>query len=212
MTAADLSAALDPDGGVQIDYALGDGGSAVLSYPAATRLLSEACAPADGGTGRLNCGSDFWTVGVYLTVTAGGEDLQSFRRLSVRLKAPGSIDHNPTVTGLTVQPDAGAVQLLAKAPESDSETYAATLRDGGTETWAKGLILSWYVEDGELAHATTVLPDGPADAGRDWPALLANSWTPPSPAHAVESILVLRDTRGGVGWARQSIAADGGTP
>jgi hypothetical protein len=147
-----------------------------------------------------------------LTVSVDGEQLKSFRRLSVRLQTPASIDRNPSVTGLTVQPDAGAVQLLAKVPAGASETYSATTFDGGTEPWAEGLILSWYVEGGELAHATTALQDGPADAGHDWPALLTNSWDPPSPAHAVESILVLRDTRGGVGWARQSIAADGGTP
>jgi hypothetical protein len=206
-----VALAIDPDGGLSLDYDLGDAGSATLDWPVEPEKLLAFCA-ADAGI-RLNCAGDALTIGVYLTVSAGGRDLVAFRQLSLRLRAPPSLDQNPTIEGLKPAasdgggPD-GSIPLLAQVPEASSETYPSDA-DGGS--LAEGLTLSWYVSAGALAAASTSLPAAPASAPRDWAPLTSNWWTPPASGEATAA-LVLRDSRGGVGWLTRTIAADGGPP
>lgn len=64
----------------------------------------------------------------------------------------------------------------------------------------ESLELAWFVDDGTLEWATTTLRAAPANAERDWTALLQNYWTAPASSTPRTFILVVRDNRGGVGW------------
>jgi len=109
--------------------------------------------------------------------------------------------------------------------ESASEPFLASeLPAAGTDTLRREtLVLSWFASDGSFPRAggfgdgdgpiggsggeRTTFVDGQSDFG----TLLANQWRLPRTLAGGESalVLVLRDERGGVGWAEHRFAIEG---
>lgn len=129
--------------------------------------------------------------------------------------------------------------LTAEVPSSASDRYSQTIfvptvtdggEDGGddagfmlppgarvTVTAVEGLTIAWYVEEGSLSSATTLLAAGQLDdAGsdvRDSGPLVTNTWTIPAGTRGtVKVIAVIRDTRAGVDWLESSFDVQGGAP
>jgi hypothetical protein len=96
-------------------------------------------------------------------------------------------------------------------PDFDATDTSSTVARG-LEARREGLNLAWYVAGGRLATATTALSLTAATATPTWARLIQNWWLPPTAGSVVELILVLRDSRGGVGWLRQSVTVPWGTP
>jgi hypothetical protein len=86
--------------------------------------------------------------------------------------------------------DDGGMEDGGCPPSPSSEVY-------------ESLSLAWYVEQGQLAEATTSMPEVPFGEPLDWSSLLVNRWTPPAQAGTYQMILVVRDNRGGIGWLVQ---------
>lgn len=85
-----------------------------------------------------------------------------------------------------------------------AETYLAV--DGATRTIAtrrEGLTLSWYATFGHFTEANTGRTESDPD-GID----TVNTWTAPSDPGVVKLWTVLRDDRGGVGWAEYALTVD----
>jgi hypothetical protein len=59
---------------------------------------------------------------------------------------------------------------------------------------------SWFSTAGTFANDTTA-PDGAVAVGQSTPTYAENSWTAPATPQKVYMWVVLRDNRGGVGWA-----------
>lgn len=105
----------------------------------------------------------------------------------------------PRDGGMPPRTDAGEPD--AGEPDAGvTEADAGLDSDGGSRSQREGLSLAWYVDRGQLESADTTLRQGNAAETRNWTALLENGWTAPDGGGAANFILVVRDTRGGIGW------------
>jgi hypothetical protein len=192
MTSEALSSALDPDGGVVINYALGSGSAAVFAYPVSPAVLRSVCAAqpifpsdagdfdagaADGGdadsgtddggfssTLRLPCAGSL-NVEVLLTATAGGRQLQSYRTLSMLFTAPSQVNTNPGIDGLEFFASGSDAGLLDGDALQYGQTYAlqALVPASASDSYTQGNPAGQGAEDAGGAD-----PDGgtnPADGG-----------------------------------------------
>jgi len=121
-------------------------------------------------------------------------------------------------------------QLVALLPASASDSYSfggfgmggpPDLDGGRSFTLYEGLSLAWYATGGTFGAAnSTLVPtglgqdggdDGGSDGtdGRDWSSFETNTWTAASGSSPVRFIVVVRDTRGGVGWWSVTRAVSG---
>lgn len=131
--AGQLTQILDQDGSfdVNIDYSIGLGAQALMSFPVAPSVLRAACggsppdagadAEADAGDAEeeagatvlveagasalrlagIACNATSWTIYVMLDVGVGNTSLQAVRSITVYLATPSSTNTNPTVVGLS---------------------------------------------------------------------------------------------------------------
>jgi hypothetical protein len=175
---------------------------------------------ASGGTGvRLACTNEAATIAVVFAV--GGSSVRAFRTLSLRFTPDTAQNLNPTIDAIALSaPDGsdpgdsvvpGTVYTLgAAAPTGASETIAGFGPMANGAQQLEGLSFAWYVSAGALAAPTTVLDPGATPDSRDWGAALHNTWTAPtSAAHPIELVVVVRDTRGGVGWTSRTVTLGG---
>ena len=165
------------------------------------------------------------TLNLYLNPPTATNSNPEIDGLTVPAADVGTSDGGPL-------PD-GAVGLLANVPASASEQYVGAgpgapgdggvepptddggfyedTGDGGRQDFQRepryeGLSLAWYVEAGQLGKSTTTLDLVRVGEARDWKLLLQNWWTPPQAGGSgtqYEFILVLRDSREGIGWLVQ---------
>jgi hypothetical protein len=218
-------------------YDLGAAPTAEFSYaiPAgALAALCEAIASqsAPAFVALPQC-ADGLTLTIRLDVTAAGKTVTAVKQLPLLVEAADDANANPTIgavyaapaadrvdpltDGLALDPDAPAAlststkyDLAVDVPEDASQLFvpAATADEPNPTADRETLFLSWFVTGGATDQMRTGFIDG--DASMD--GLEQNTWTTPdlaSSGGAAELILVLQDERGGVAWARRSIALAG---
>ena len=134
---------------------------------------------------RSNANPRFDSAGPALTVLLDGAEL--------------SIDQQAVPT----LPRWKETELRAHVADAEAETYAGTDDKGQPATLRERLVLSWFVETGDVAtdsHNTGYIP-GQTEIAQ----FLANKWKPATSAtyepDRAQLIVVLRDNRGGVSWA-----------
>lgn len=195
-----------------------------LSDDAAT--LQRLCAsPVAGSTtalgGLIDC-SDGLPISIGLRLTAGDQEVRAYKTIYLALDNTGHANQNPTIDGVALAPEdsaPNAAQALAAGdPEQTvtlSEAYALTAAvpvsaaegylgpDGNPQR--ESLVLTWFVQAGSTEATRTTFIDGIVDL----PSLEANTWALPEPEEyqrtRAELHLVLRDSRGGIGWLSRSV-------
>lgn len=200
-------------------FDLGTGASATFENRFTPELIQLAC--SGGGMaealGLLDCDQGL-PVQIKLTVQSGDQQVVSIRRLRLRGEMdPG--DTNPRLDGLGVAiddmprelPEAltddtptvtrkKETMLLASLSEDEAERYTGRDdRDQPIET-REQLILSWFVDNGDLDTSRTSYAEGSLSIE----SAQKNLWKPASvkdfPGEASRVLLVLRDDRDGVDW------------
>jgi hypothetical protein len=128
---------------------------------------------------------------VRLAVDALGDSVTAGKRVAIG--GGDSPNTNPVVDALTVTFDDGpdgdqARMVLEASPGSVEQTPEGTL---------EGLFVSWFATAGTFDDDRSF---GPA------PTRFEVLWTPPAEPEDVRLWAVLRDGRGGVGWAEQVVS------
>jgi hypothetical protein len=233
---ADLQRAWDALGTDQElpPYDLGTNPEAQLKHVFGTEVLSPLCAALSAGEddaeqALLSCLLGL-EVSVSLTVRSAEEEVTAVKRLVLLAEEIDATERNqnPAPTGELLVRDIAEDRLIETGEalalgheydltlvldESVSEPFPGERR---RET----LVLSWFATDGSFPSG-----DGFGDGGgpfggggeerttfvdgeNDFSALLGNRWLLPRTLDASEStlVLVLRDERGGVGWAEHRFA------
>lgn len=136
--------------------------------------------------------SQFNGVAYIITVkaTRGSESVKSFRRILFSTKTPNA---NPSIADLFSE-GATLTSLPTKAvplsftATGSAESFQRLLTDGSTVNETETFETTWFVSDGTIESARTLLGE-------------TSAWSPPSSAPVGRSTLVigvLRDGRGGV--------------
>jgi len=105
------------------------------------------------------------------------------------------------LAGLTL-PRERSAPLRAQVPAAASETFMGTDDDGQPALERERIVLSWFVEGGELDEERTAYIDGVVELER----AVENAWTP-APVEdydrpTADLVLIVRDSREGVSWLR----------
>jgi hypothetical protein len=204
-------------------FDLGSGDRAEFPHSLDPGALAIMCGGAPGVTNLVDCTGGF-PVQIKLVVRAGGEEVTAVRTLRLRFADEHQANANPTIDGLfaevqgTVQPldDGPGPTLVRRAnhpiridvPESASESFTGQDDDGNPVVERERLIVSWFVESGDLDDDRTVFIDGVVDLE----AALKNLWSPADVADyergTSDLMVVVRDSRGGVAWRRGTAALE----
>lgn len=204
------------------DFQLGTGPTATFTNPFPRDLLAALCQAGFDGQ-PLDCNNGF-PIRVSVRVTQGTATQAGTTVVRLPIAAGAVSNANPVAAGLSVdlasgrQPldDTGGVQvprlqdslLHVAIDDGQAETYAGTGLDGGSATLRESLLFSWFTELGDLDNSRTLFLDGYgtlADAAAD-------KWEPPASRQdgrtTARLIVVVRDDRGGVGWATGTAALE----
>lgn len=218
ITEAELAAALGPDVSFP-PFDLGTAPTATLLAGLPAELLAAVCRGAIPNVPSPNCAEGF-PLQVALTVKTDTDQVDSVVtarwRFDAATQAPNA---NPTVHGLTATlgglprpitdaltadsptlPRKSETPLGAVALPEASENYEGFDDDGKPATLRERLYFTWFVETGDTTEShSSYYPDRTPFAD-----LLKNGWTPAErrlyPRDEARVIVVLHDSRGGVGW------------
>jgi hypothetical protein len=199
-------------------FDLGSGETASLENTIDPAILAAVCAGTPDQPAVVDCEGGF-PVQVKLVVSAGEARITSVRELRLRFAPEHEPNANPTIDGL-VAVAAGGEQPLgdtpdttllrgeetvirARVPAEASESFTGLDEDTGEPGPQKErLILSWFVESGDLDTERTAFIDGVVGLE----AALENTWEPDAvddyPRDTSDLFVVVRDSRGGVTWRR----------
>jgi hypothetical protein len=203
-------------------YDLGTGETASFTHSIDPAILAAICGAAMPGQEALvDCTGGF-PVQVKLVVAAGAETITAINTLRLRFSDDHEPNANPPIDGLVAviggseQPiDAppGPTfargeehEVRAEVPASASESFMGFDDDGDPAVVKERLVLSWFVESGDIADERTAFIDGVVvleDA-------LVNSWEPDLleadfDRPTADLIVVVRDSRGGTSWRRGTV-------
>jgi hypothetical protein len=226
--------------GITIDFSLGANATATFAYPATLTALQALCQQSGASSGassgtsagtsgsiaapvRLDCSTGAIPISIGLTLTVGTQQIRAYRSLDLLFGADTSGNTNPTLgdfsftasnMSTTVLTSGTTYTITNAIPASATDTFTATIGGpmGVPTSELEGLALSWFVSAGTLGAATTALAPGAAPETSDFATAEANTWVAPKvlSATTVELMLVARDTRGGVGWATQTMTVGSG--
>jgi hypothetical protein len=215
VTEADLA---QLGGGITVPpFDLGTGVTAKLDNTLPPALLQQICAGVPGAPQvMLDCDGGF-PVQVKLLVKTDTDEVTAVRTL--RLPAGGAVEPstNPTLDGLSAVLEGADVPIddaaAATLPRLEDTTIKAAVSPAASETYTgrnddnqitaglhERLILSWFVESGDLDSRQTSYIAGltPLEDATQ------NKWKPARTKDYASDesrlIVVLRDNRGGVSW------------
>ncbi len=208
--------------GVQVPpFDLGSAETASFEHNLDPALLASICgATAPGQPSFLDCEGGL-PVQVKLVVTAGAEQITAINTLRLRFAPEHEANANPPIDGLSavvagteVPVDLAPGPTLLRGEETDvraqvqptaSEGYMGLDEMGLPVAVREALVLSWFVESGELKDERTAFIDGVVELA---PAL-ENVWEPgllkDYDRPTADLIVVIRDSRGGVSWRRGTV-------
>ena len=205
-----------------LPYDLGTGPTAAFPYPTAPEALELACSTI-AEQGNLpdfvplpDCEKGF-PVSVSLELSDGTETIRAVKEMVLVYGPDDERNRNPQLGGFAVRrhgedsavallPDPTvlarldrdtAYRLEVDIPAESSELYVAA---GAEEETGEALVVTWFVEGGELAKTRTSYFPGESQLEK----AEQNDWTTPR-ADDFESdemrvYTVLRDGRGGIDW------------
>jgi hypothetical protein len=199
-------------------FDLGTGETATLEHTIDPALLALVCAGNPDQPGLVDCQGGF-PVQVKLVVTAGAETITTVRNLRLRFREEDEPNANPVIDGLIADQGAGEEDLVAGMPTlprgvetdirvkvdaSHVESYTDVDDEGQPETVKERLIVTWFVESGDVDSERTVFIDGVTTLEE----ALENTWEPDGADDYVRDesaiVVVVRDNRDGVAWLRGS--------
>lgn len=190
------------DGGVQDGHPCPEGWGGELGRELGQSWTlpdpAELQAACDGGIATCNDGRV--TLFAVLEVESADDRRVGLAEVTVRLSGRGH--RRPEIGSLTADAqtlsDAHPTPLPNGVEMSLALTPAADAREA-TEEGSEVFTVSWFVTHGELRRGRT-RPDGDASA--------LNTWTLEGSPEEAWLYAVLRDGRGGTGWARYRVEAE----
>jgi hypothetical protein len=205
-------------GGAIPPYDLGDGETATFENSLDPALLTQVCDGSVDQPALIACDGGF-PAQVRLRLTAGDTTIDVVRQLRLRFRDEDEANANPTIGALTAELDGGDAAIdddgtvvvrrreehpiRVDVPDDVVEPYTGRDDDGEPTDARERIILSWFVETGDLddertSYVPAVVPELP-DA-------LDNVWEPDpdldSARDTSELVVVVRDDRDGVAWTR----------
>jgi len=217
VTEADLAAM----GVTAPPFDLGTAETAMLPNTIDPGLLGAVCsASMPGQPAVVDCTGGF-PVQVKLVISTADETITAVGTVRLRFTAEQEANANPVVDGLAAVID-GAEQAIDAAPgptlqrgentvvraqvaEAQSESFTDVDEMGQPVPARERLIVSWFVESGNVKSERTVFIDGVVDLA----AAMENEWEPDYledfERGTADLIVVVRDSRGGVGWKRGTV-------
>ncbi len=226
----DLTSFTEPAGFTVPPYELGSDPTVSFSYPDPPELIAFLCQQIQDQDlpdffSPPDCNRGF-NVLIRLEVSNGSETLTAVRELELLIDDQQIPNINPNLTEVSFledgQPESAAVvlteggeppvlkrdteyELRVVVPEDSSETFASTQAGTEGEDVEESLVISWFVEGGELDEERTGFIPGEttlAEASK-------TAWITPKrddfAQDEVKLFMVLRDPRGGVDWAERTI-------
>jgi hypothetical protein len=211
VTAAELA-----QGGASVPpFDLGGGATAAFMHTVDPALLEGLCGGVPGALDKPDCEGGF-PVQVKLIVSSASAQVTTVSTLRLRFDAGAPSNRNPRVDGLEAMLEAGAqpignepavvlprkanTTIRAAVPEEDAERYQGLDAAGNPGEVRERLTLSWFVESGDLDDGRTGFIEGVTD----FATAITTKWKPASekdyPRDASRIVVVVRDSRGGVGW------------
>jgi hypothetical protein len=205
-------------GGAVPPYDLGSGETASFTHSLDSALLEAICnASMPGQPALVDCTGGF-PISLKLVVRTASEEVTTVRNLRLRFRPEHEASANPTIDGLVAVVGGGDVPLAAapgptltrreetavrvSVPDSASESFTSVDDQGRPVSARERLVLSWFVESGDVSDERTAFIDGVvqlADA-------LQNDWEPDIereyPRQSADIVVVVRDDRDGVAWIR----------
>jgi hypothetical protein len=205
-------------------YDLGTGETATFEHTLDPALLASVCATSAevGEADLLDCSEGF-PARVTLTVRSeSGAEIETVRLLHLRFDDEQEPNQNPTVTGLRAvlganEEEIGAEPTVtlarnqetvvrADVPEEAIESYTGVDDEGEPEARVEELILTWFIESGDMKSQRTVFLDGIeplSDA-------VENEWEPDGvddyDRDTSKIYVIVRDDRDGVAWFGGEVA------
>lgn len=224
-------AAMLPGAGGSIPpFDLGTAATARLEHTVSPELLAQLCRGVEGSPQLPDCEGGF-PVLVKLRVRTSSDELVAVRTVRLRFDPATGANTNPTIEGLTAVVD-GAEQPLAddrsltppsltlpsltlpraadttiraQVGEAAAESYQGRKGDLTQGTVRETLTFTWFIESGETRDIYTKFIENDVPLER----ALENRWKPARPkdypGETARLIVVVRDSRGGVGWRSASV-------
>lgn len=205
-------------------YDLGTGDTAAFEHTLDPELLASVCATSAevGEADLLDCSEGF-PARITLTVRSeSGAEVEAVRLLHLRFDDEHEPNQNPTANGLRAVLAGGeevigeepTVTLLrneetlvrADVPEDAIESYTGVDDDGEPEERVEELVLTWFIESGDMKSQRTVFLDGiePLSDATE------NEWEPDGvddyERDTSRIYVIVRDDRDGVAWVSGEVA------
>lgn len=210
-----------PGGGAGVPgFDLGAGPTAQLQHALDPTLLAQLCKGVEGSPEVPDCEGGF-PVQVKLIVRTASDELVAVRTVRLRFDPATGPNTNPAIEGLAALID-DAEQPLGDDPvltlprgvdttiraqvgEANAESYQGRKPDLTAGTVRETLTFTWFVESGGTRdmYSKFIENDVPLDRARE------NRWRPAKvkdyPGETSRLIVVVRDSRGGVGWRSAAV-------
>jgi hypothetical protein len=215
VTADQLGAMAGVPGASVPDFDLGTGSTATLPHTVDPAVYARICAGLAGEAAPPDCQGGF-PVLIKLVVQTDTDRVEAIRTLRLRIDPNTPANANPHIDGLTADIDGetqsiGADPMLSLPRSEDTVIHALVaaeaaesymgVDDGGQPALVhERLILSWFVETGDLDADRTSFIAGETQLED----ALQNKWRPASRKNfqpdSARVMVVVQDSRDGVGW------------
>lgn len=215
-------------GGNVPSFDLGSAETASFESSIDPAILAAVCEGTPGQPSVVDCAGGF-PVQLRLGVQSGAAQITAVREFRLRFAPEHEPNANPAIDGL-VAVIGGAEQPVGDAPDTTlargeetvirtriapevSESYTAIDEDTGQPaTVRERLIVSWFVETGDLDDERTTFIDGVTTLDQ----ALENTWEPDLTDEferdTADLFVVVRDARGGTSWRRGTVALGAAPP
>jgi hypothetical protein len=215
VTADELGTLAGMPGASVPDFNLGTASTATLPHTVDPAVYARICAGLAGMSRPPDCQGGF-PVQVRLVVQTDTDRVEAVRTLRLRIDPDTPANANPRIDGLTADIDGGTPSIgadpVVSLPRSEetvvhalvtadvAESYMGVDAGGQPALVRERLILSWFVETGDLdADRTSFIP-----GATQLEDALQNQWRPASRKNfqpdSARLIVVVQDSRDGVGW------------
>jgi hypothetical protein len=182
-------AAMLPGAGGSIPpFDLGTAATARLEHTVSPELLAQLCKGVEGSPQLPDCEGGF-PVLVKLRVRTSSDELVAVRTVRLRFDPATAAD----------------TTIKAQVGEAAAESYQGRKGDLTQGTVRETLTFTWFIESGKTRDIYTKFIENDVPLER----ALENRWKPARPkdypGDTARLIVVVRDSRGGVGWRSASV-------
>jgi hypothetical protein len=218
-TEADFAATVAREDGSAPSFDLGNQPTARFVHPLDGATIARLCAETERRTGLPDCEGGL-PVQIKVVVETASKRIEAVRVLRLRSDAETGRNSNPAVDGMTAEMEEllpvtedAALQIprredtviRANVSEDAAERYSGTDENGNPADLRERLLLSWFVESGDVVDSKTSFIDGftPLED------VIRTKWKPATAKEYARDtarlVVVIRDDRGGVGWCTGTV-------